>query len=64
MSRKNHFDLRNAHRSRSKQVVLDIAQERHLLEVAFYSKSGNAVSMWGEKNVKESLDEYKHYLAA
>lgn len=64
MSRNNPYNLRNAHRSRSKQVVLDIAAERHLLEVAYYSQNGNAVRMWGKPHVKEQLAEYKHYLAA
>lgn len=50
--------------TRFKKLVLDIAAERHLLEVAYYSQNANAVCMWGEEHVKEALAEYKHYLAA
>lgn len=64
MSENNPYKLRGAHRSRSKQVVLDNAYERHLLEVNYYNRNGNAVRMWGKENVRESLAEYKHYRAA
>ena len=54
----------NSRKDRFKKTVLEIAVERHLLEVAFYNKNGNAVRMWGKKEVDTQLAEYQHYLAA
>ena len=58
-----NYNPRAAHRSVEKEIALANAAERHLLEVNYYSRNGNAVRMWGRKNVDESLAEYKRYRA-
>jgi len=56
------FNHRNTP-SISKDTVLALAWERHLEEVAYYWREGNAEFMWGKPEVRDRLDERMDFRA-